>query len=206
MSEIKNIVFDLGGVIVDINRTAAVNKFKEIGIDNIEEFIDPYRQRGIFRRIEEGSISRESFYEEICKIAGKKIDSKEIDQGWFDFLMPVDQKRLDFISELRKKYKVLLLSNTNAIIMSWARSEQFSPAGKPLDCYFDGLYLSYEMGCMKPDFDIFHKMIESSGIVPKETLFIDDSEANINAGNSLGFKTFLFKKENSFSEIKDRIQ
>jgi putative hydrolase of the HAD superfamily len=206
MSDIKNIVFDLGGVIVDINRTAAVNKFKEIGIDNIEEFIDPYRQRGIFRRIEEGSISREGFYEEICKIAGKKIDSKEIDQGWFDFLMPVDQKRLDIISELRRKYKVLLLSNTNAIIMSWARSERFSPAGKPLDYYFDELYLSYKMGCMKPDFDIFHKMIESSGIVPHETLFIDDSEANINAGRSLGFKTFLFKKENSFSEIKDRIQ
>jgi putative hydrolase of the HAD superfamily len=205
MSEIKNIVFDLGGVIVDINQPAAIAKFKEIGIRNIEEFIDPYRQRGIFHKIEDGSISREDFYKEICKLAGRTIDSREIDQGWFDFLMPVDQRKLDFISELRKKYRTLLLSNTNAIIMSWARSEKFSSAGKPLDCYFDGLYLSYKLGCMKPDPDIFLKMIEQSGINPEETLFIDDSEANINAGSSLGFKTFWFKKENTFAEIKDRL-
>jgi putative hydrolase of the HAD superfamily len=205
MSEIKNIVFDLGGVIVGVNQPAAINKFKEIGIGNIEEFIDPYRQRGIFHKIEDGSISREDFYKELCKLAGRTIDSKEIDQGWFDFLMPVDQRKLDFISELRKKYKVLLLSNTNPIIMSWACSEKFSPTGKPLDYYFDGLYLSYKLGFMKPDLEIFHKMIELSGINPEETLFIDDSEANINAGNSLGFKTFWFKKENTFSEIKDRL-
>ncbi|MDR1341177.1 MAG: HAD family phosphatase [Prevotellaceae bacterium] len=205
MSEIKNIVFDLGGVIVDINKPAAIRKFREIGIDNIEEFLDPYRQRGVFRGIEDGSISREDFYEEICRLTGKKIDSREIDQGWFDFLMPVEQEKLDFVLELRRKYRTLLLSNTNAIIMSWARSEKFSPAGKPLDYYFDELYLSYQLGCMKPDLDIFHKMIELSGINPEETLFIDDSEANINAGSSLGFKTFCFKKENRFQEIKDSL-
>lgn len=205
MSEIKNIVFDLGGVIVDINKPAAISKFKETGISNIEEFIDPYRQRGVFHRLEEGSISREDFYEEMSRLAGKKIDSREIDQAWLDFLMPVDQGKLDFIMELRKQYKTLLLSNTNVIIMTWARSEKFSPAGKPLDYYFDELYLSYELGCMKPDFDIFHKMIELSGINPEETLFIDDSEANINAGNSLGFKTFWFKSENRFSEIRNSL-
>jgi putative hydrolase of the HAD superfamily len=205
MSRIKNIVFDFGGVIVDLDRNAAINKFKEIGIGNIEELLDPYRQKGIFCKIEDGSLSREDFYAEICKLTGKNIDSKDIDQGLIDFLMPVDPKKLDYISELRKKYKVLLLSNTNDIIISWATSEKFSPTGKSLDCYFDELYLSYKLGCMKPDFDIFHKMIELSGINPAETLFIDDSEANITAGKTLGFKTFWFRKENRFSEIEDKI-
>jgi putative hydrolase of the HAD superfamily len=205
MSEIKNILFDLGGVIVDINRAAAINKFKEIGVGNIEEYLDPYRQKGIFHKIEDGSISREDFYEEIFKLAGKRIDTKEIDQGWFDFLLPVEQDKLDFILELRKRYKVLLLSNTNDIVMSWARSEKFSPAGKPLDFYFDEMYLSFELKCMKPDPDIFHKMIDLSGINPAETLFIDDSKANIDAGNALGFKTFWFKPENNFQEINDRL-
>lgn len=205
MSEIKNILFDLGGVIVDIDRAAAINKFKEIGVGNIEEYLDPYRQKGIFHKIEDGSISREDFYEEIFKLAGKRIDTKEIDQGWFDFLLPVEQDKLDFILELRKRYKVLLLSNTNDIVMSWARSEKFSPAGKPLDFYFDEMYLSFELKCMKPDPDIFHKMIDLSGINPAETLFIDDSKANIDAGNALGFKTFWFKPENNFQEINDRL-
>jgi putative hydrolase of the HAD superfamily len=205
MGKIKNIIFDFGGVIIDINKPAAIKKFKEIGISNIEEVLDPYRQKGLFRKIEDGSISREDFYVEIRKLTGKNIDSKEIDQGWLDFLLPVDQKKLDYILELRKKYKVLLLSNTNDIIMSWARSEEFSPARKPLDYYFDELYLSYKLGCMKPDFEIFHIMNKLAKINPSETLFIDDSEANIAAGNTLGFKTFWFNKENDFSEIENKI-
>jgi putative hydrolase of the HAD superfamily len=206
MSEIKNVVFDFGGVIVDINRTAALNKFKETGIENIEELLDPYRQKGLFCKIEDGSMSREDFYAEICRLTGKHIDSKDIDQAWFDFIvMPVEQTRLDYILKLRTKYKVLLLSNTNDIIMSWAMSEKFSPAGKPLDYYFDELYLSYKTGYMKPDFKIFEVMTGLSGINPAETLFIDDSEANIAAGKTLGFKTFWFKEENCFSEIEDKI-
>ncbi|MDR0385781.1 MAG: HAD family phosphatase [Prevotellaceae bacterium] len=205
MNKIKNIVFDFGGVIVEINRPAAINKFKEIGIGNIEEFLDPYRQKGIFRKIEDGSISREVFYEEIRRMTGKNISDKEIDQGWYDFLMPVEQKKLDCILQLREKYKVMLLSNTNEIVMSWAMSENFSPTGKPLDCYFDELYLSYKMGCMKPDPEIFHIMSRMAKIMPEETLFIDDSEANIAVGKSLGFHTFLFKKENSFAEIENKI-
>ncbi|MDR1581764.1 MAG: HAD family phosphatase [Prevotellaceae bacterium] len=205
MGKIKNIVFDFGGVIVDLNRTAAVNKFKELGISNIEKLLDPYRQKGIFRRIEEGSLSREDFYAEIRKLTGKNIDSKDIDQGFHDFLMPVNQNKLDYILELRKKYRMLLLSNTNDITMSWAKSEKFSPAGKPLNYYFNELYLSYKLGCMKPDLVIFRMMTKLAGIDPAETLFIDDSEANIAAGKTMGFKTFLFGKENSFSEIEDKI-
>jgi putative hydrolase of the HAD superfamily len=205
MNRIKNIVLDFGGVIVDLDRDAAISRFREMGIDNIEELLDPYRQKGLFRKIEDGSLSREDFYVEVCKLTGKNIDSKDIDQGLIDFLLPVDQRKLDYISELRKKYKVLLLSNTNDIIINWATSEKFSPSGKSLDCYFDEMYLSYKLGCMKPDFDIFHKMIELSGINPAETLFIDDSEANITAGKALGFKTFLFGKDNRFSEIEDKI-
>jgi putative hydrolase of the HAD superfamily len=205
MSEIKNIVFDFGGVIVDINRDAAVRRFKEAGIDNIEELIDPYRQKGIFRKIEDGSLSREDFYAEICRMTGKNIDPKDIDQGWLDFLMPVEQAKLDYIATLRTKYKVLLLSNTNDIVMSWALSEKFSSAGKPLDYYFDELYLSYKMGCMKPDAAIFNIMTELSGIAPSATLFIDDSEANIATAKSLGFQTFLFRPENRFSEIENII-
>lgn len=205
MNEIKNIVFDFGGVIVELNRPAAVSRFKEMGVDCIEELLDPYRQKGVFRKIEDGSMSRADFYREICKLAGKNISDSDIDRGLFDFIMPVEQKKLDCILELRKKYKVLLLSNTNDITMSWAMSEKFSPAGKPIDYYFDGLYLSYKLGCMKPDSGIFHAMIRMAKINPAETLFIDDSEANISAGKALGFKTFRFEKENSFSEIESRI-
>ncbi|MDR1895396.1 MAG: HAD family phosphatase [Prevotellaceae bacterium] len=205
MTKIKNIIFDLGGVILDINRAGAVKKFKEIGLHNIEELIDPYRQKGIFLKIEEGSISREDFYAEIRKLIGRPVKNEDIDQGWLDFLLPVKQEKLDFISELRREYKVFLLSNTNAIIMEWAQSNTFSPAGKPLNYYFDEMYLSYKLGCMKPDIEIFHKTIKLSGVNPSETLFIDDSRANTDAGNLAGFQTFWFKEGSQFQEIKNRL-
>ncbi|MDR1129684.1 MAG: HAD family phosphatase [Prevotellaceae bacterium] len=205
MSKIKNIVFDFGGVVIEINGPAAIKRFKEVGISNIEELIDPYRQKGLFSQIESGSLSREDFYVEICKMTGKNIDGKDIDMGFHDWLIPVEQKKLDYILELRKKYKVLLLSNTNEISMSWARSEEFLPGRKPLEYYFDELYLSYKLGCVKPEPEIFQMVISLAGINPEETLYIDDGEANIAAGKALGFKTFLFEKENNFSEIESRI-
>jgi putative hydrolase of the HAD superfamily len=201
MSDIKNIIFDLGGVILDIDKAAAIRRFKAAGISNIEEFLDPYRQRGVFRQLEEGSISRDGFYRALSHSLGRNLKHDDIDRGWFDFILPVQQSRLDFIDSLRKTYKVFLLSNTNEIIMSWALSAEFSPAGKPLDAYFDRLFLSYEMKCLKPDPEIFRKTIALAGIAPHETLFIDDSAANISAGSDAGFQTLLFTPQHSFDDI-----
>lgn len=205
MSTIKNLLFDLGGVIIDINRDNAIKKFKEIGVDDIEKYLDPYKQSGIFLELEDGKLSREEFYEAVIKLTGKNISDKDIDQGWLDFLLPVKQEKLDMILEWRKTYNVYLLSNTNPIIMGWANTPAFSPAGKPLDYYFDDLFLSYELGYVKPDIEIYHKVIELSGMVPEETLFIDDGKANIEAGNSLGFQTFWFKEGSTFSQIKEML-
>lgn len=203
---IKNILFDFGGVIVDIDRDAAVRQFKLAGFENIEEYLDPYRQKGFFHQLEDGTVSREEFYAEICKTAGKSIDTKSIDKGWLDFILPVDQARLDLIAELKTHYRTLLLSNTNPIVMEWADSPSFSPAGKPLSHYFDDMFMSYKMHCMKPDPEIFRQTIEQSGIVPEETLFIDDSEANIAAGAAFGLKIFHFTRNSSFADIKNKLQ
>jgi len=190
VDNIKNIVFDFGGVIVDVSRTQAVKRFEEIGVDRADELLGVYKQDGIFLALEEGTLSRENFYAELRKPAGKNhITDEQIDYGWFGFILPIVQGRIDFLLELRKKYKLYLLSNTNPIIMGWARSSRFSPAGKPLDDYFDKLYLSYQLGVIKPDKRIFEKMIEDSGMNPAETLFVDDGQANIEAAAKLGFKT-----------------
>ncbi|MDR0560309.1 MAG: HAD family phosphatase [Prevotellaceae bacterium] len=201
---IKNIIFDFGGVIVDIDRDAAVRQFKAAGIADIETYIDPYRQKGIFKDFEDGSVSREQFYEKLALIAGVPVDPEEIDRGWLDFLKkPVSQKKLDYISELRKNRKTMLLSNTNPIIMEWANSPQFSPSGKPLESYFDIMFLSYKMRCMKPDSRIYSQLVAAANINPEETLFIDDSRANIEAGAACGFRTLLFENDSDFFKIEN---
>ena len=199
---IKNIVFDLGGVIITLDRDEAVNRFKEAGLKNAAELLNPYHQKGIFLELEEGKLSLDEFYDAVRKEAGKFIPKETIDHGWMGFLKETPDSKLTMLEDLRKKgYRLYLLSNTNLVIMTWALSTAFSPQGKSLDEYFDKLYLSYQIGYTKPHPEIFQFMFNDSGMLPSETLFIDDGEANIEIGNKLGMKTYLAVNGEDFGHL-----
>ena len=188
---IKNIVFDLGGVIVTLDRDESVKRFKEAGLENAPELLSAYHQKGMFLELEEGKLSQDEFYEAIRKEAKKFISNETIDYGWMGFLKELPENKLTLLEELRNKgYKLYLLSNTNPIIMKWAFSPAFSPKGKSINEYFDKLYLSYQIGYTKPDPEIFKFMFNDSGMIPSESLFIDDGLANVEMGAKLGMKTF----------------
>jgi putative hydrolase of the HAD superfamily len=198
---IKNIVFDLGGVIITLDRNEAVRRFTEAGLENAEELLDPYHQKGIFLELEEGKLSKEAFYEAIRKEAGRYISSEAIDYGWLGFLKEVPDHKLEMLEALRKDYKIYLLSNTNPVVMDWAYSPAFSPQGKSIDTFFDKIYASYEIGYTKPAQEIFDFMFKDSGMIPAETLFIDDGKANIEIGTKLGMKTYLAQNGEDFRSI-----
>jgi haloacid dehalogenase superfamily, subfamily IA, variant 3 with third motif having DD or ED len=191
LTGIKNLVFDLGGVILTLDRDRAVARFLEVGLENAEELLDPYHQKGIFLQLENGELSRNEFYEAIRREAGKDITNEEIDWGWMGFIADCPDYKLKMLEDLREQgYKLYLLSNTNPIIMSWALSPDFSSQGKSLADYFDKLYLSFQIGCTKPDPVIFRAMIDDAGLIPEETLFIDDGAGNVRTGQEFGFKTY----------------
>lgn len=189
MKQIKNIVFDFGGVIISFDRYQAVEAFRQIGVKEADSLLGKYHQQGIFQEVENGNMSAETFRRELSKICGKELTYKEVENGWKGFITEVPQYKLDYLNELRKKYKVYILSNTNPYIMGWARSSELTPAGKPLDAYVDKIYTSYEAGSTKPDYGIFDYMIKDSGLNPAETIFVDDGAANIAVGKELGFLT-----------------
>ncbi len=201
MKGIKNIVFDLGGVIITLNRDESVRRFKEIGVEKAEELLDPYHQKGIFLELEEGTISREEFYSGIRQMSGKNIDGKDIDYALYGFLLEVPDYKLEMLENLRNKYSLYLLSNTNPIIMEWANSPAFSNTKKVLKDYFDKMYLSFEIKATKPSQIIYQYLIEDSGLIPSETLFVDDGPANIQIGKELGMKTYLAGNGEDFRYI-----
>jgi len=190
MERIKNIVFDFGGVIVNFSREAAVKKFEEIGVANANELLDAYHQKGAFLQVEDGTINAEEFRIILSELAGKELTYEQVKEGWLGFMLDVPQYRLEYLLELKKKYKLYILSNTNPYVMSWARSNDFTIAGRPLDDYFDKIYTSYELKAVKPGKTIFELMIKDADMLPGETLFIDDGPANIKMAKELGMMTF----------------
>lgn len=190
MATIKNIVFDLGGVIMDIDRASAVKRFQEIGVADIEQYLGLYAQKGIFMEVEEGRIDDVTFCRKLSELVGKQISYQDILSGWLAFITDVPTYKLNYIVELRKQYNVYLLSNTNPFIQQWARSEAFSAQKLPIGAYFDKMYASYEIGFTKPGHEIYDYMIADSGIVATQTLFIDDGLHNVEMGQKLGFYTY----------------
>lgn len=189
MKQIKNIVFDFGGVIIDIDRDGAVRRFEEIGVKEADSLLDKYHQKGIFLEVEDGRIDAESFRLKLSEMAGKELAYDEVESGWRGFITDTPQYKLDYMAELRKNYRVYILSNTNPYIMGWARSSRFTAAGKPLDAYVDKIYASYEVKSVKPNREIFDFMIKDAALDPAETVFVDDGASNIAIGNELGFVT-----------------
>lgn len=204
---IKNLIFDFGGVIVDISRSEAVRRFEAIGIGNAEELLDKYHQKGIFLEVEEGKIDAGEFCRKLSDIAGKEISFEESKWAWLGFVVGVPLYRLNHLSELKQKYNLFILSNTNPFIMSWARSAEFTSEGKPLDDYFHKLYLSYRIGVVKPQKEIFEYVIKDASLLPSETLFIDDGDANIEMGAALGFKTLkVVNRADWRNELQEMLQ
>ena len=187
---IKNIVFDFGGVIADIDRDKAVQAFVKLGLKDAETRLDKYHQTGIFQELEEGKLSADGFREKLGELCGRELSAEETRQAWLGFFTGVDVHKLDYILELRKSYRVYILSNTNPYVMSWACSTEFSSEGKPLTHYADRLYLSYQIGYTKPAPEIFRHLIDDSGICPVEALFVDDGASNVKKGEEFGFHTF----------------
>ena len=201
MTGIKNIVFDFGGVLIDLDRNACINAFIRLGMKDVDEYLSDYKPTNIFRKLETGEISPEQFRHEIRCITKKSLSNKEIDNAWLVLLLDVPDEKLEMLLTLRKNYRVFMLSNTNAIHIDNILRKTFDRNGHVFDDYFEKAYFSYQIGYVKPDKDIFEFMLNDAGIKAEETLFIDDSEINIITAKGMGFKTFQPKPLEDFSGI-----
>lgn len=187
---IKNIVFDLGGVIMTLDPAEALRRFKALGLSDAERYLDSYTQSGIFGNLEEGKITAEDFRSKLSSLTGHELTFDECKHAWLGYRKDVPQRNLDLLKELRAKgYRLILLSNTNPFMMDWALSSEFDGKGSSLNDYFDALYLSYRLGIMKPAPDFFRQVLDNENILPEETLFVDDGPRNVEAAGKLGFIT-----------------
>ncbi len=185
---IKNILFDMGGVIFLQDTAEAFRRFRGAGVDP-EVYMGDYGQKDFFLDIETGRIDADEFCRRMAAVAGRdSVPYEEAQYCWLGFIKGVEQARLRYLEALRGTYHLCLLTNTNPFIMAHTRSRMFCEAGKPISDYFDSLFCSYEIGRYKPNRDFFAYALQADGMQPHECVFLDDSIKNIQAAESLGIR------------------
>jgi len=199
--EIKNLLFDLGGVIMDIEKANCVEAFRKLGLKNPESYFGEFSQQGIFMLLERGDVSVEDFHAALRPNMPEGITDKEIDMAFCRFLTGIPVKRLRDLQQLRKHYKVYMLSNTNPIMWNSTIKDEFTKDGLQREDYFDGIVTSFIANSLKPEEKIFRYAEQALGINPEETIFFDDSQANLDAATKLGFHTALVVPGTEFIDI-----
>ena len=202
MSHIKNLLFDLGGVIMDIRKENCIEAFRRLGLMNASSCFGDYSQHGPFMALERGDISTDLFHAELHKDLPEGVSDAEIDEAFCRFLVGIPPRRLDELEALGKNYNMCLLSNTNPIMWHSAIRHDFEQKGHDIDYYFPGgTVTSFEANALKPEPAIFEYTVQKLDIVPEETLFLDDSVMNLEAAAALGFKTLHVPTDTEFYDL-----
>lgn len=199
VDNIRNIIFDYGNVIFEIDFKRAQEAFGNLGIDNIETFFAHKGHHPLFDNFETGSISESQFRKGI-RMAAKNyaLSDTEIDKAWNSLLIGVPSQNHGLLTELKSAYRTFLLSNNNEIHYNWILKylqEDFQLNG--FDTLFEKAWFSHQMGLRKPDPAIFFRILKTHDLNPEETLFIDDSPQHIEGAEKAGLHTLLMDRHPS---------
>jgi putative hydrolase of the HAD superfamily len=187
MEKIINIIFDLGEVILNVDPSEVREVMKAKGVTNIDQLHLELFENGIYLGLETGKVSPEEFRSSIKKIVDVKLTDQEIDEAWNAMLLDIPPERIKFMTRLKSRYRLYLLSNTNPIHYDhydkYFRDTFDYPS---LNTFFTKAWYSHLLGIRKPDPEIFKMILKDGQLNPAETAFIDDLKENTDAAASLG--------------------
>jgi len=192
---IRHIILDFGGVIINIDYKKTEEAFIKLGITDFAERYSQMQQTEIFNQLETGKIGRVEFVAAIKELTGNEIGDEQIIDAWNAMLLDIPLRRLQILQQLQLHFDLFLLSNTNEI-----HEEAFNKMLKAqcgfntMAVFFDKVYFSHRVGMRKPDTEIFQHILDETGIDPGKTLFVDDSPQHIEAAKTLGIQTIFLEK------------
>lgn len=204
MKDIKNIIFDLGGVIIDLERLKAVDALDRLGLKDASSLLGEYEQKGPFLMLETGEISSSEVLDILLPHCKTGTTCTDIRDAFEEFLRDLPVERLKMIDKLRENgYKLFVLSNTNPIMYNHWIDNAFRQDGKSINDYFDGIVTSFQEKMCKPTPALFQRVVDRYNLNPEETLMLDDSEANVKAARSIGLKAIRIQPEgkDSFMDV-----
>lgn len=188
---IKNIIFDLGGVIYDIRYENIADKFRSYGITEFEKLYSKASQTDTIDLFEEGKISPAEFRDYLRTLSPVSLSDEQIDEAWNAILIGIPKERLELLGMLRLKYNIFLYSNTNQINYDKFTSELREKYGFDIfEVTFKKAYFSQILQIRKPKAEGFKAILSEQGLNPEETLFIDDSPQHIEGARKVGINAY----------------
>ena len=189
--KIKNIIFDLGGVLLLIDYDLTEKAFKKLGLTDFDKLYNQFNQNNLFDAYETGKISSDEFRKALKQHLPVSVSNEQIDAAWNTMLLEMPEERIAMLYKLKKHFNIYLFSNTNEIHIKHFREYMDTKFGKSLfDDIFIEHYYSHKLGARKPNPASFQKVLDLENLKAEETFFIDDSPQHIEGAKSIGIKAY----------------
>lgn len=202
MQNIKNIVFDFGGVLIDLDFNKTFVAFEALGFTNIREMYGQHHASKIFKDLEKGLISEEAFRDGLRKYIPGRVSDEQIDAAWCALIRDYRKESLLYLNKLSENYKIFLFSNTSSIHHRYFSSKYPDGTGKPmLEEHFNMVWYSHLIGLRKPDPDSYQFILKDADLDPAQTYFIDDTSENVEAAIKSGIQARLLQKGERIEHI-----
>jgi len=202
MGQIKNIIFDLGGVIINLDIPKTISEFNKLSNQSFESIYNQLQQTPVFDLFDKGQITEKDFFVELKKALQNDVTDEELLFAWNAMLLDFPKHRLELLSKLKPNYRLFLLSNTNeSHVLEFEKTLVASHGYQNLEPFFEKVYYSCRMNQRKPNADIFESVLNENNLIAEETLFIDDSPQHVEGALTLGIKAMLLEKNNEVEDL-----
>lgn len=198
---IKNIIFDLGGVLLNIDPKKTIEAFGKMGMEQLVKDSGLSYDHDIFFQMEQGKLSPDEFRKGVQEMLPEPVSFNEIDAAWTAMLLDFPEIRVQLVKNLSEDFKIYLFSNTNAIHVEKYHANFRKQHGFEVSTLFEKDFYSNEIGFRKPSLESFLEIIRLSGIQPEESIFIDDSHLNVDAAIACGLKGYWLEQGQKVEQI-----
>lgn len=206
MKGIKNIIFDLGGVIINLDFNLTIFEFNKLSQIPFESIYSRAKQNELFNDFEIGKIEEREFFSELKKHIRYTGPTEHLVNAWNLMLLDVPEQRLDMLIDLKLKYNTFLLSNTNETHIKAFEKDLYRKNGvRNFNDYFEKVYYSSRVGMRKPDKEIFELLLKENKLKPEETVFIDDSDQHVKGAGNCGINSYLLRPNMEIKELLEEL-
>jgi glucose-1-phosphatase len=206
IKKIKNIIFDLGGVIINLDIEATAKAFEKLGVDDFDKIYSHFSQSNLVDQFDKGLVNENYFFNTIKNHFELKVPLHDLEKAWNAMLLDFPKHRMDALANYKNKYRTFLLSNTNEThIREFHRTLHQNIGFRDLEGFFERVYYSCRVNMRKPDKEIFELVLKQNKLDPAETLFIDDTSHHVEGAKRVGINAILLGKGEEFDEVLKKV-